>query len=89
MSVVAERPALINNIVITRDYNREGAYLVRLCVGGLWKMILVDDLFPVEGRGCLAFSKVSVGATGLATFRFRFLCNVILDFMGFASRVFV
>ena len=58
MSVVAERPTLINNIVITRDYNREGAYLIRLCVGGLWKMILVDDLLPVEAHGCLAFSKV-------------------------------
>jgi hypothetical protein len=55
---VAERPALIDNVIMTRDYNREGAYLIRLCVGGLWKVLLLDDLFPVDRHGNLAFSKV-------------------------------
>ncbi|XP_055333295.1 calpain-15-like [Paramacrobiotus metropolitanus] len=57
LSVVAERPALIYNVLLTKEYNKEGAYLIRLCIDGLWKVILVDDLFPVDGYGNLAFSQ--------------------------------
>ena len=59
LSVVAERPALINNVIMTRNYNREGAYLIRLCIDGLWKVILVDDVFPADAHGHLAFSQAA------------------------------
>ena len=42
---------------MTKEYNKEGIYLVRLCIDGLWKIILVDDYFPSDGMGNLAFSK--------------------------------
>eukprot|EP00658_Telonema_sp_P-2_P046131 TRINITY_DN3423_c0_g1_i3.p1 TRINITY_DN3423_c0_g1~~TRINITY_DN3423_c0_g1_i3.p1 ORF type:complete len:523 (-),score=122.70 TRINITY_DN3423_c0_g1_i3:419-1987(-) len=39
------------------QYNPNGAYQVRLCRGGQWHTVLVDDVFPVTKHGLLAYSK--------------------------------
>lgn len=39
------------------QYNPNGAYQVRLCWGGEWHTVLVDDVFPVTKHGILAYSK--------------------------------
>lgn len=44
IGVLAERPELVEKLVPIRSYNREGAYLFRLCIDGRWRLVLVDDL---------------------------------------------
>ena len=54
LSVVAQRPDLIDKLILTKKYNRHGAYLVQLNHAGRWRGMLIDDLFPCskpwEGR---------------------------------------
>ena len=33
------------------EVNKHGAYYVRLCFGGQWKMVLIDDSLPFIGGG--------------------------------------
>lgn len=33
---------------------------MRLCLDGLWRIVIVDDYFPVNSFGNLVFSKVKV-----------------------------
>ncbi|KAI3379643.1 hypothetical protein SNEBB_009964 [Seison nebaliae] len=48
LAVLAERPDLIRNIMLTSEYNSLGAYQVRLCLDGIWKRIMIDDLLPCD-----------------------------------------
>lgn len=40
------RPDLLLNVFITRTYNPNGLYGVKLCVDGEWKVIGIDDYIP-------------------------------------------
>lgn len=33
---------------------------MRLCKGGRWKVVLVDDLLPCDAKGNLAYSQVKL-----------------------------
>ena len=52
-------------VLMTKEYNPHGAYLVRLCKDGEWRLVLVDDRFPAtlkpigpnKARVEFAFSK--------------------------------
>jgi len=57
---VAERPALLESIVVTREYCPQGVYQVRLCKDGHWTTVIVDDLFPCNDYSCLVYSQVVV-----------------------------
>jgi len=56
LSVLADRPHLIDRILLTKKYNPEGAYAVRVFHDGGWKRVVVDDLFPTKYRQ-LAFGR--------------------------------
>jgi calpain-15 len=57
LSIVAERPRMLQQIVLTQTVSPEGVYLVRLCHNGLWRTIVVDDSFPCSEYGTLLFTK--------------------------------
>ncbi|VDO97041.1 unnamed protein product, partial [Heligmosomoides polygyrus] len=57
MALIAERPDVLEHILLTKEYSHCGVYQVRLCIDGMWKIVLVDDFFPcrVETRS-IAFA---------------------------------
>lgn len=59
LSVLAEQPALLEKIVVTKEYCPQGAYQIHLCKNGNWQNVLIDDLFPCDGYGRLVYSQVN------------------------------
>ncbi|CDW86928.1 calpain family cysteine protease containing protein [Stylonychia lemnae] len=54
---LAERPALIERLFVTKLYNELGVYELRLCLNGEWTSVIVDDYFPCLPNGGPIFSK--------------------------------
>jgi len=46
IALLAERPALIERLFITKEMNTVGIYKLRLCKNGEWVTITIDDLIP-------------------------------------------
>ena len=65
LAVLAERPQLLREIMISDRLNERGAYGVKLCKDGVWQAVIIDDYFPCSSR-TLAFSEARRGALWVA-----------------------
>lgn len=50
-------PKLVERLFLTKEYNDEGVYRVKICKNGEWHEIVVDDYFPCTPMGGPIFSK--------------------------------
>jgi len=41
---------MLENLLRTSEASRSGAYQVRLCIGGVWTVITIDDRIPCDSR---------------------------------------
>lgn len=57
LAILAERPALIERLFITKGYNESGVYRVKLCKNGEWVTVTVDDYFPCFPEGEPLFAR--------------------------------
>ena len=48
---VAENPSLIKRLFITKEYNEQGLYQLRICKNGEWLKVTVDDYIPCYYSG--------------------------------------
>ena len=57
LAMLAERPALIERLFLTKQVNEEGIYRVKICKNGQWQVVTVDDYFPCHPKGDPIFSR--------------------------------
>ena len=57
VSCIAEMPSLVERLFITKEYNEEGIYRVKLFKNGEWMEIVLDDYFPCLPYGGPIFSR--------------------------------
>lgn len=50
LSVIAERPELLSNILVTKCYNANGLHQIRLCKRGEWVTVNIDDYLPCDKK---------------------------------------
>ncbi len=57
VSALAERPALLERLFITKELNEYGIYRVKICKNGEWVTVTVDDYFPCYPLGAPIFAR--------------------------------
>ena len=60
MSLIAEKPKLLDRIFVTKEYNPYGFYGLQICVDGEWVDVIVDHKLPCDHNHNLIFAKVSI-----------------------------
>jgi calpain-15 len=57
IACLAERPALVERLFVTKEYNQNGIYELRLFKNGELRRVIVDDYFPCFPNGGPMFSR--------------------------------
>lgn len=56
LALLAEKPFLLLNCMVTQKYNADGLHQVRLCRRGEWIVVNIDDYLPCDKFNQLVFS---------------------------------
>lgn len=59
ISMVAERPGVMERVFLTRELQETGMLQFRLCVSGIWSVVTIDDALPcfaMNGQLCYSQS---------------------------------
>ena len=54
---MAENPKLIERLFVSKKYNEQGFYKIRICVNGEWSVVVVDDYIPCQINGGPIFTR--------------------------------
>lgn len=54
---IAENPALVKRLFITKEYNPEGIYKLKICKNGEWVEVTIDDYIPCHLSGGPMFAR--------------------------------
>jgi len=46
LSVIARKPELVLNLLLTKETNETGVYSCQFFRGGEWKKVIIDDYLP-------------------------------------------
>ena len=57
MATLAERPALVEKLFVTREYKKNGAYRLKVNKSGVWQEVTVDDYMPCQLDGAPLFTR--------------------------------
>jgi len=57
LSSLAERPGMVRRLFLTKEYNKEGIYQIKLCKNGEWVTVTIDDYIPCRYNGGPMFSR--------------------------------
>jgi len=57
VSALAETSQLVERLFLTKEYNEEGIYRIKICKNAEWQEVVVDDFFPCLPNGGPIFSK--------------------------------
>ena len=57
LSACAEFPGLIKKLFPDGTKHANGLYRVKLCIGGMWRTVVVDDFFPCDAHGGPVYSR--------------------------------
>ena len=61
VSILAQRPPLIERLFVTKEWNKEGIYRLKICKDGEWIDVTIDDYFPCEVYGSPIFASFHSG----------------------------
>ena len=59
LASLAEMPKLVERLFVTKKFNEDGLYRVKLCKNGAWTEVTIDDYFPCTERGGPIFSRAN------------------------------
>ncbi|CAF1201379.1 unnamed protein product [Rotaria sp. Silwood1] len=59
LALITERPQMLQHILLTKNVNQEGVYVVRICHNGIWKAVLLDECFPCTIDNRLVYSRAA------------------------------
>jgi hypothetical protein len=59
LSSIAEFPKLVEDLFVTKETNANGVYEVRICKGGIWRSITLDDYFPCKPEAGPVYSRAN------------------------------
>lgn len=59
LAALAERPALIERMFVTKEYSSLGLYELRISKNGEWHNVIIDDYIPCYPNGGPLFSSTN------------------------------
>lgn len=57
LACLAERPNLVKRLFVTKEYNEEGIYRIRIQKNGEWTLVTIDDFIPCYYNGGPMFTR--------------------------------